>query len=193
MPKHESIQIVMHGRSVVALHNLTDIEPAALKLAAAYALRGIDLHKARVPALTVRVRRVSADSPADYGTYTAYADDARGQVRPLIEVNLHDGLFQPTTGLRRCPMVMPLPGRLLDRFGLMQMLLFSELEYLVFIMGHEARHLWQHRISGRPWARPEYDADRHGLRVLMRFRREHGPARDERTIQTQPPQLARTA
>lgn len=42
--------------------------------------------------------------------------------------------------------------RLKDRYGIQtKLMLFSQVEYLTFILAHEARHLWQDRVSSRPW------------------------------------------
>lgn len=72
------------------------------------------------------------------------------------------------------------PKKTYDGKGYIGFKVFSQLEEILFVIAHELRHLWQgkikrgYRIWGARGQFSERDADAYGIRIVRKWRKEHG-------------------
>lgn len=192
----------------VLVMDSTPLPEEQTRWALAYGLQNVNLARANLVNLTVNLRlapwkqRINGKPHTLVGLYQQMQPENAVLARVVLSAGIAPERFKAGPywyGLSHSL-------RLLDRFGLprtddtlAQIKLHSPLEMLIFVLAHEARHLWQKRISARSWSRGEYDADLAGLRALMRYRRDFagepgvGPVYEERTTQPQPAHFVKKA
>lgn len=164
--KHDEIPVLIDNRTAVSLN--------VIQTAARYALPAARLDQSGLDRLGLRVRPcVLGGELGQYRRQNGEQDRVRAELVVFLDP---EGWLSVTSGAAMY--LMDLPKRLGERYGMSApcIFLFSQVEYLTFILAHEARHLWQDLVSPRPWTRGEYDADDAAMRALMRLRAELGPA-----------------